>query len=249
MLDVVARNLSFGSSNLRLFELGHVFSIDHSSKPKLVADYLEEERVCVLTTGVAGLRHWSTPAQPLDFFGAKGEMESLMTKIALDKWRFISYSTSNGLTGNTLTIEIHGSYAGYLGQINEEILKRFGIEQQVFVAELLVSSLGGVRTRKYEPLPRYPKVRRDVSFFVDDAVSVGRLEQVISEATGELLQAVELFDLYQGEGVEKGRKSVAFSLELMSREKTLTESEIEAAVQRVAEKVESTFGATLRRVK
>jgi phenylalanyl-tRNA synthetase beta chain len=246
MLDVVVRNQSFGSTNLRLFEVGHVFAAGEQGAKGLVGSFLEEVRVCLLISGTSGLRHWSGPPRPVDIFDMKGEVEDLLERSALDKaWAF-SYSTSNGLTDNTLSIDIHGSYAGYLGQIRKDIRSRFGIEQDVFVAELPVSVLGDRGVRTYEQLPRFPKVRRDVAFVVSDGVSASDMERAIRESAGGLLHRVELFDLYRGEPLKPGTKSLAFTLELLSRDKTLTDQEIESEVRKVVNGVEQTLGATLR---
>jgi phenylalanyl-tRNA synthetase beta chain len=130
--------------------------------------------------------------------------------------------------------------------VRPELCAKFGIEDDVFVAELSIASLGSRSEKKYRQLPRYPKVVRDISVFVDAGVPVGVIESKIRSAGGELLTGVQLFDLYEGEKAPAGKKSLAFSLELMSRQKTLTESEIEAAVRAVVGALEREFGATLR---
>jgi len=181
----------------------------------------------------------------IDFFDLKGEVEDFLRKFALDKCRFISYSTSNGLTDNTLAIEINGSYAGYLGSVRSEVLERVAVDQNVFVAELLLVALGGTGRRSYEHLSRYPKVRRDVAFIVEETVSAESVAEIIGGG-GELLQSVDLFDVYRGEPLPAGKKSLAFSLELMSKEKTLTDAEIDATVAAIVREVEGSLGATLR---
>jgi phenylalanyl-tRNA synthetase beta chain len=246
LLETVARNQNLGNSNLRLFEIGHVFRIDETPAPKLVENFLEEERVCFLCTGMAEPVFWGRTARGCDLFDLKGSVEDLLAKFALDKGRFISYSTTNGLTENTLTIEIQGGYAGYLGQIRKGMLKQFGIENDVFVAELLMPALQRDVARKYIPLSRYPRVRRDVAFIVDAGIPAEKIQRTIKESATELLETVELFDMYEGDPLPAGKKSVAFTLELMSRVKTLTDPEIEAAVKRVVERVEQEQGATLR---
>jgi phenylalanyl-tRNA synthetase beta chain len=104
---------------------------------------------------------------------------------------------------------------------------------------------GGV---KYRALPRYPRVRRDVAFGVPLGTSAGTVLEVIRKSAGELLESVDVFDVYQGQNVPEGMKSIALALELMSREKTLTDAEIEAVMQRVIGEVEKECGATLRGV-
>lgn len=246
LLDVTARNQNHGNPDLRLFEIGHVFSKDLSEKPKLVDSFLEEQRVCLLLAGKAVARQWGLPSRNVDFFDIKGEVEDLLTKIVLDKKRLIPYSTSNGLTKHTLAIEIHGTYAGYLGQVKEEVLAKAGVEGDVYIAEFNLVPLAQVPLRKYSVLPRFPKVQRDLALVLDRGVSAESVEQAIRTAGGELLQAVRLFDVYEGEGLPAGKRSLAFSLELMSHQKTLTEAEIEAAVGQIVRTVTQTFGATLR---
>ena len=246
LLETAARNHNAGNLTLRLFEIGHVFRIDDGPAPKLVQNYLEEERLCLLLTGSSAPVHWSSPGRDVDLFDMKGDIEFLLAKFALDKSRFISYSTSNGLTDNTLGIEIQGSYAGYLGGISKEVRGLFGLERPVFVAEIGVEGFRRDIRKAYVPLPRYPKVKRDVAFTVDAGIPAASLEATIRESATELLQSVEVFDVYQGEQLPGGKKSVAFTLEFMSLERTLTDAETEAAVGRVVAGVEKAHGAALR---
>jgi phenylalanyl-tRNA synthetase beta chain len=246
LLEAAVRNQNAGSFDLRLFEIGHVFRVDDSPAPKLVENFLEQERLCLVITGGSGPVHWSGRSREVDLFDLKGDIEFLLAKFALDKSRFISYSTSKGLTDNTLAIEIQGSYAGYLGTLTKEALRDFGLERPVFVAEIGVEDLRRDAPRVFVSLPRYPKVKRDVAFTVDAGIPAENLERTIRESASELLQSVELFDVYEGEQLPGGKKSVAFALEFMSREKTLTDAEIESAVGRVVSGVEKAHGAALR---
>jgi phenylalanyl-tRNA synthetase beta chain len=249
MLDVVVRNINFKTRDLRLFEIGHVFRKDATDAPKLVEDFWEEERVAILLTGAGALAYWGEKERPTDLFDLKGVVEGLLEAIALDKCRVFSYPTASGLTDSTLAIEIAGSYVGYAGKVCSSVLKFFGIEQDVFVAEIALSGLPGRGAAKYRSLPKFHPVRRDVAFEVTLQTTVGSVAEVIRKTAGELLARVEVFDVYQGPNVPEGTKSIAFALELMSREKVLTEAEIDAVVQRVVGEVEKDCGAKLRGVK
>jgi phenylalanyl-tRNA synthetase beta chain len=249
LLHVVARNQNVGNTNLRLFEIGHVFSIDDSSTPKLVENFLEEEKVCFLLTGHSEPRHWRSALREVDLFDLKGDIEDFLSQFALDKREFISYSTSNGLAEDMLAIEINGSYVGFFGKIREEVQVSHNIEQPVFVAELKLASLSSVRAKKHDQLPRFPKVRRDVAFVVDAGTPYEKLERTIRDSSSHLLQSLELFDVYQGGNLPAGKKSLAFSLELMSRDKTLSDVEIDTEVRNIVRKVESELGASLRALK
>jgi phenylalanyl-tRNA synthetase beta chain len=249
MLDVVVRNINFKMQDLRLFEIGHVFSKDSTAASKLVEDFLEEERVAILMTGAGAPLYWGEKSRLADLYDLKGVVENFLEAIALDKCRVFSYPTASGLTESALAIEIAGSYAGYAGKVQSSVLKFFGIEQDVFVAEIALSGLSGRAAFKYRPLPKYHPVRRDVAFGVPADTAAGTIVDVITKTAGELLARVDVFDVYEGSNVPAGTKSIAFALELMSREKVLTEAEIEAVVQRVVREVEKECGATLRGMK
>ncbi|HTY59780.1 MAG TPA: phenylalanine--tRNA ligase subunit beta, partial [Bacteroidota bacterium] len=246
LLEAAARNHNAGNFDLRLFEVGHVFCVDNGQARKLVENFLEQERLCLVLTGSSPPVHWSGGRREVDLFDIKGDIEFLLAKFALDKSRFISYSTSNGLTDNTLAIEIQGSYAGYLGSVTREVLGQFGLERNVFVAEIGTEHIRRDARKVFVPLPRFPRVRRDVAFTVDAGIPAERLAATIRESSTELLQSVELFDVYEGEQLPGGKKSVAFTLEFMSLERTLTDAEIETAVGRVVAGVENAHGAALR---
>ncbi len=235
LLGSVSRNIRYGNPDVRLFEIGHVFASDDSQRPKFVEGFLEEEMLAFCQTGLAAPRHWSAGERRSDIFDIKGETESLLKRLSLDKSRFISYRTSDSLVEDAIAIEINGSRAGYLGTVRAELLKSFGIEQEVVVAELHMSSLPMGSRAQYQALPRYPRVRRDVAFVLDRA------------STG-LLSSVEVFDLYEGDQVAEGKKSLAFSLEIVPHERTLTDGEIEGEVKRAIEAVESQLGAQLRSI-
>jgi phenylalanyl-tRNA synthetase beta chain len=246
MLEAVARNQHYGNFNLRLFELGHVFAIDTSPRPKLVENFLEEERVCLLMTGLADPRHWDSKARQVDIFDLKGYVTAFLDKFALDKTRLISYSNSAGLAEDALGIEINGSNAGYLGKVRSDVLKAFGIEGAVYVSEIDTRGLSVFTDRKYKQLPRFPKVRRDLAFVVDAGVSAETMHNAIRENSSDLLQRVELFDVYAGENLPPDKKSLAFSLEIVSYQRTLTDGEIEQELRRIVSGVEKACGASLR---
>ncbi|HUI09770.1 MAG TPA: phenylalanine--tRNA ligase subunit beta [Bacteroidota bacterium] len=246
LLEVVARNQNAGNPDLRLFEIGRVFSVDETGTPHAVENFLEREMVCLVLTGSSAPVHWSSPKREADLFDIKGDIEFLLAKFALDKSRFISYSTSNGLTERPLAIEIQGSNAGYLGPVRGDVLAEFRIERPVFAAELDIAVLGTSAPRVYVPLPRFPRVRRDVAFTVDAGIPAEDLERTLRDSASELLRSVDVFDVYEGEQLPGGKKSIAFTLEFMSLEKTLTDAEIETEVGRVVAGVGKAHGAVLR---
>lgn len=244
LLEAAARNQSFGNTDLRLFEIGHVFRA--ASEPQIVGNIREDERVCLFLSGKTHPRHWKSDSQELTLYDLKGEVADLLDACGLDSWRYIYYSTSETLAENPIFVEINGTTAGFLGKVKEEVCKRFGFEQEAFVAELTLSALKSDKKKKYTALPKFPKVRRDVAFVVDSNVTSEAMERCMKESGSGLLQEVELFDMYEGENLPKGKKSLAFTLVLQSQEKTLVDHEIDTEVRRIVTRVERELGAELR---
>ncbi len=244
LLQSAAVNQNHGNTDLKLFEIGHVFQ--ESQAPQLVGNILEEERICLLLTGTSSPRHWGSNAPPVSLYDLKGEIGDLLDACKLDSWRYIYYPTSEALADNPICLEINGAGAGYLGKVKHEVCRKFGLEHETFVGELTLSSLISHKVSRYTSLPRFPMVRRDVAFILDAATPAEEIERCIRVSGSQLLQSVELFDVYQGENLPAGKKSLAFTLELLSREKTLTESEIESEVQHIVYRVKVEFGAELR---
>jgi phenylalanyl-tRNA synthetase beta chain len=135
-----------------------------------------------------------------------------------------------------------------MGQVHPLVAKNYGIEAEVYCAELNFTKLFELRLpdATYVPLPKYPAVTRDLSLICDEAVTVAEAEAVITAAAGKLLRNVRLFDIYRGVGVPEGKKSLAFSLELRADDRTLTDADSEGVVTKVLDALKSRLNATLR---
>ena len=249
MLDVVRNNQSQGENNLRLFEVGVVYEKSVLSSPgRFFAEFHEDERIIMVAHGFAHPTTWNQPAKSVDLFDLKGEVESFLTKIFLDKIDFIPYPTTKALTEKGLSVEINGEYVGILGEVREELLRLYEIDQPVFVAELSIEGISrhATKPRKFQPLLRFPVLLRDMAFVLSRDVSVGSMQKEIREAGQPLLRHVELFDLYAGEQVPEGKKSVAFGLEFSANDRTLNQEEVDSILQRIIQRMEKSFEATLR---
>ncbi len=251
MLQNIFFNQNHGTKDLRLFEIGKIYEqrgANGGNDP--VPGFHEEERLGICISGKKQLRTWYNEDRIVDIFDIKGIVESLFLKILLDKIRFIYYDSSSSLTVQTIGIEINGTYSGYLGKVSSTLLQRFQIENDVYVAEINLASIKeqGRSFKQFFQLSKFPSVLRDLAFLVPKKIFVHDIETEIFKSGGSLLKQVTLFDVYEGKNLPENVKSVAFSLHFVPEEKTLTDSEIDAATTKIAEAIGLKFGAELRRM-
>ncbi|MEX2117757.1 MAG: phenylalanine--tRNA ligase subunit beta [Bacteroidota bacterium] len=247
-LEVLEHNFNRGAKGMRLFECGKVFWRVAGGSEDALEDYKEEQRLLLVLTGDHFNRHHSEKQRKYDILDLKGEVEGLLAKFFLDKCRLIPYDNGKPLSVDNISIEIQGTYAGFLGRLRKEIGAKFGIEEEVLVAELSVDVLSSFwnKDRKFRSLNRFPSVTRDLAFVVAANVPQGNVEQAIREAGGELLSGVFLFDLYSGEQVGVGNKSLAYALEFQPADRTLTDEEVNGIVSKIIRHVQSACGASVR---
>ncbi|MDP2883478.1 MAG: phenylalanine--tRNA ligase subunit beta [Ignavibacteria bacterium] len=247
-LTVVQHNRSHGQKDLRLFEIGNVFGLQGEKPGQTLDAYLEEERLLVLLSGNVISAQYGSEHRSADLFDLKGEIQALLSKFCLDKYRFIYYDSASALIESALAVEINGTYAGFLGEVGKSIAQRFDIDGALFVCELRVSDLqrGWATEKKLIPLPRFPGVHRDLAFVVNAGTQHETVARAIREAGGSLLANLVLFDLYVGDQIGAGNKSLAYSLEFQPLDRTLTDREIDAEVLRIVKHVEATCNAKLR---
>jgi len=249
ILQVIRHNIFHGNTNLRLFEFGKVYYHDYSSKrKKLVDNYVEEDCLIMALSGMTFPQNWGETTRFVDIFDVKGEVQTLFKKNFLDNVKFIPYSKSNALTQMGILIEINGESAGFFGLVQKDLVKKYEIEQDVYVVELSKDVLAQnvIRDRKYRELPKYPSVMRDVAFVVDREVPVEKIEVEIRKAGMPILRKLELFDVYRGNQIQEDKKSCAFALEFSSDERTLVQDDIDKVMQNIINCISEKFNATLR---
>jgi phenylalanyl-tRNA synthetase beta chain len=249
LLQTVFHNQNHGVQDVAVFEFGRIYErSEKESKTQAVAGFSEKKVLALAMSGKRSEKRWFAAEEPFDIFHLKGVVESLLRKIVLDKFSLICYDSSSALTDETIAIEINGTYAGFIGKVKQDLKRHFQIESEVYVAEINLDFLLQVEKgfRHYSPISKYPSVSRDLAFIVDADVTVENMEKRIKQSGGALLTEVSLFDVFQGEALPKNKKSVAFSLEFNSAEKTLEEKEIDAALARIVTEVKTSLSAELR---
>ena len=248
-LQTVAHNANQGTLDLRVYELGRTYAkSQNSGTGTFVKGYVEEEVLSICMTGKREPNSWDSKPGNVDIFDLKGVIATLLGKIPLDKIRFICYDSRSPLTEQTIAVEKNGTYIGFLGKVKADLLRVFSVESDVYVSELSVSALvqGEGHVRKFVSPSRFPSVHRDLAFILEKDVTMESVEAQIRESAGRLLRGIALFDLFEGKPLPSGKKSLAFSLDLNSSERTLTEDEAARVIDGVVRDVRKKFNAELR---
>ena len=233
MLDILARNYAYHNKSVKLYELAKIYlPVEGEKLP-------QEPKMLVLGTYGADE----------DFFTLKGELEAILNGLRLPKATFAAATDHPSFhPGRCASVSINGKHLGYMGQLHPAVAKNYGIETEVYVADVNFTELYDLRMPEptYTPLPKYPSVTRDLAVIADEKITVAEAEDVILKSAGKLLRNVQLFDIYRGVGVPEGKKSMAFSMELRADDRTLTDADSEGVMAKVLRALEEKLGASLR---
>ncbi|KMM37450.1 phenylalanine--tRNA ligase subunit beta [Guptibacillus hwajinpoensis] len=241
LLEVAQYNKNRQLENLAFYETASVF-LPEGELPK------EQEHLAGVVSGLWQEHLWQKEKKPVDFFVVKGILEELAVEFGVeDRLTFARADEPKLHPGRTAAVHLDDELIGYIGQLHPEVEKELDLsETYVFEINLEALLKADVDHLKYKKLPRFPSVTRDVALVVNESLEAGQVKRVIEEAGGAKLVEINLFDVYQGEHLEEGKKSLAFSLRYYNPEQTLTEEEVKKAHDRVLTAVEEQFGAALR---
>ena len=235
MMEVVARNINFSNEDVRLFEMATVY-IPNEDEKALPAENK------VITLAAYG--------KDEDFYSIKGVIENILESAGISKAKFVSYSDDkayhSGRCAQIYTAD--GTYLGVFGQIHPLTAKNYGIDTPVYAAELSFDAIfdAADMTIDYKPLPKFPAVTRDFSFVCDEALEVGAIEEVMEKAAGKLCEGVALFDIFRGEKLGAGKKSVAFRVTLRASDRTLTVEEADKISNKILKDLSYKLGLNIR---
>lgn len=242
LIDNASYNVAHQVSDIALYEIGHVFYKESDE------DMIEYNHVAGLITGESS-KDWFGKKEPIDFYTIKGLVETLLSSFSFsEEVSYVLASDREGMhPGRTADIYVGNELLGYVGQLHPSISKENDLKD-TYVFELSVEQI--VKTNKdaigYTPLNRYPGSSRDIALLVDNQITHSQLEKVISENGGEWLQNIRLFDLYEGDNIEDGKKSMAYSLYYANPNATLKEHEVNTDFDRVKEALVEAFNVEIR---
>ncbi|QIT56112.1 phenylalanine--tRNA ligase subunit beta [Aquisalimonas sp. 2447] len=225
---------------LRLFETGLRF--------RGSLDQLEQQPMLgAMVMGPVQPEQWGEPARAVDFFDLKGDLEAVLALTGRpEAFSFVADRHPALHPGQSARIELDGEAVGWLGALHPDVQRKLDMDEPAYVFEMTLEAAQQARLPAFAPLSRFPSIRRDLAVVVAESVSAAALEQCVRRATGDWLQGVALFDVYQGKGVADGFKSVGIGLILQDFSRTLTDSDVDEVISGVVVALRGELDAELR---
>ncbi len=230
LLDVLKLNESRKNTNVQIFEVGKIFLNERNNKDNIPA----ENKILAYLTSCK-----------VDFFDVKAITEMLASKFGVN-FNYVPSNVSFMHPNICAELTIGNRVVGLVGKVHPQVTKNYEIKADCYYFEINLNLLPPKKVKKVKPLPKFPSAHRDMAILVDIDVPVGKLIELIKKTAGEMLENVELFDVYSGEEIEAGKKNVAFNLTFRKQEATLTQEEVNKMFDDILSRLESNYQAKLR---
>jgi phenylalanyl-tRNA synthetase beta chain len=241
LVQAALHNLNRQQTDVKFFESGLRF-IQQSN------DIKQESYISGLITGNHVPEQWAQKSRLLDFFDIKGDVENLLATVSeTENFTFVAEPNPALHPGQSAAIYAkNGEKIGCMGALHPALETKLGLSQRVYLFEIALKCFEHASIPQFSALSKFPSIRRDVAVIVDENISLYQLKNVVQNAATGLLDNFQLFDVYQGKGIDSGRKSVAFGLTFQERSRTLEEADVEGAMAPILTALAEQLGATLR---
>jgi len=237
LIDALSRNLARKQPRARLFEVGRCFM------PGASGSYHQPVRIGGISYGDARHEQWGLKGRPGDFFDIKGDVEALLFP-ATAAFRPLEHPALH--PGKSASIVIGDMTAGWIGELHPRWQRKYDLPLPPILFEFDFEVTGAQRLPAYNEISKFPPVRRDIAFEIDEGVSYQAILEGLLRERPAIVTEIGLFDIYRGTGVEKGKKSLAFRVLLQDTRKTLTDAEVESTVSQLRRVLQQQFNAKLR---
>ncbi|MEI5529467.1 phenylalanine--tRNA ligase subunit beta [Acinetobacter baumannii] len=241
LIPCVQYNLNRQQSRVRFFELGLRFDYQ---KANSIQDLKQIPTLALVAVGSREPESWHAKPQPMDFFDFKGEVEEILAAGRV-KVEYVRSERPWLHPGQSAEILVDGQSIGYLGRLHPSLENELDLST-TWIAELDQAAVLQSYVSNFTELSRFPSVRRDIALLISDNINVRDIQQLIEKTGGELLDSTWLFDVYTGQGVEEGKRSLAFALLWQHPSRTLEDAEIKSGMDNIIQVLENTYQATLR---
>ena len=242
-LAALAYNINRKNDNLEFFEFGKTYQ-KHSTQ------YFENEYLCFWLTAKTDMNSWKQKINKPDFFTAKGIIENLFTQLNVPAHSFSDIEKDeDGIHQNIFSDSLK---LGSIIKVNDQLLKKFDIKQEVFFSELNIENLLAVVSKQktfFDEIPQYPAVERDLALIVDKKIKYIEIEKLIDQMSISYLQRFSLFDIFENDKIGNDKKSIAINFTFLNADKTLTDNEVDTLIKKIISSLEKKLNATIRNSK
>ena len=243
LINTVVHNQKRQQPRVRLFESGLRFIPEESAENGM----RQEMMLAGIIAGTRGEEHWDIATNTVDFFDLKGDLEAVLELTANElAYEFKAAQHPALHPGQTAAIVVDGKEVGFIGTVHPELERKFGLNGRTIMFEIEWDAINTRVIPEAAAVSKFPANRRDIAIVADEAIASGDIVAECLASGGELLTSAKLFDVYRGQGVEDGKKSLAIALTLQSVERTLEEADITSAVDAIVAAIGEKFSATLR---
>jgi phenylalanyl-tRNA synthetase beta chain len=252
LVQTAVHNIKRQQPRVRLFETGLSFVPVSNEGPtkepfNLDTSLVQDPKLGMLLTGTRNEQNWSEGEQNVDFFDLKGDFESLIARTGSQaRYTFVPAEHPALQPGQTASIQLDGVAVGWIGALHPNLAKPLGLKQAVYLLEISLKAIRQVEVPSFKSLSKFPEMRRDLALVVTDATPVAEVMSLIREKAGDYLTKLNLFDIYQGKGIDPDRKSLALGLTWQHPSRTLNEEEVNDAVDSILAHLADRIDAQLR---
>jgi len=248
-LETIVFNMNRKRPNLRLYEFGNCYQVVAGADPDKPEGYREVERLALFATGSRNSGNWIEKEEPGNFFELKSYVECIMERVGLSAGMLQTQEVDAGYFSDGLTYTFKGIKVAEMGILDSSLNGQFDIPSPVYFADFdwsaMLKAMKGFQITMQE-IPKYPEVRRDLSMIIDKAIPFSRIREIAMKSGKEMVKSVTLFDVYESEKLEKGKKSYAVGFVLQDKSKTLTDKEIDKIMNRLQGNLEKQIDARIR---
>jgi len=248
-LESIAYNQNRRISNQKIYEFGKIYQKTSEKSNNIIKDYFEERHLLILASGNINEENWDAKPVKADFYFVKSMVEAIINRLGIDRKQIKISENGNSIFSYSLDYVLNNNIIASIGNVQNKVLKVFDIKKDVYGAIVNwtnVCKFLPTKNTSYEPVQKFPSVRRDLALVLDKNISFEKLKEVSYKAERKLLVEVGLFDIYEGDKIPEGKKSYALSFILQDKNKTLNDKTIDKTMKRIQQLLENECGAVLR---
>lgn len=245
IMETIVRNVSRKNEDLQIFELGAVYKAQALPLTEFPQEPL---MLCGALTGSRNELSWNQARTEIDFYDVKGTVENLLSGLGINKYQVVTGTHPSLHPGKTALLTVNDVVLGVIGELHPKVLDAFGLAKKVCIFSMDVANLAKFATAQghYQSLPKYPATSRDLAMVLSKDIQASDVAHAIQQSGGEYLRNVTLFDVYEGEQVGTGLKSLAYALVFQANDRTLRDEEVDVFIKSITVHLESTLSAKLR---